>query len=70
MYRIRSVRQAVKFLLHFLQDLCGGAVLWFAVINLVQDGVENLTTKNNRTYLNAIKSQMIKKRNTSVISTI
>lgn len=40
--RVGRVRQAVERLLHLLQDVCGGAVLGGAVVDLVQDGVENL----------------------------
>ncbi len=46
MYRIGRIRQAVEFLLHLLQDVCGGAVLRFAVVDLVQDSIENLPRKN------------------------
>lgn len=46
MYRIGRVRQAVEFLLHLLQDVCGRAVLGLTVVNLIQDGVENLPRKN------------------------
>lgn len=48
MYRVGRVRQAVEFLLHVLQDFCGGAVLWFAVVDLVQDCIENLHSKKKK----------------------
>lgn len=46
MYRIGCIRQAVEFLLHLLQDFCGVVVLRFAVVDLVQDSIENLPRKN------------------------
>lgn len=45
-YRIGRIRQAVELLLHLLQDVCGGAVLRFAVVDLVQDSIENLPREN------------------------
>lgn len=45
-YRVVCVRQAVEFLLHLLQDFCGGAVLRFAVVDLIQCCIENLLRKN------------------------
>lgn len=52
MYRIGRIRQAVEFLLHLLQDFCGGAVLRFAMVDLVQDSIENLPgkIKNKKTF--------------------
>lgn len=47
MYRVGCVRQPIEFLLHLLQDVCGGAVLRSAMVNLVQDCIENLRKKNN-----------------------
>lgn len=41
-YRVGCVGQTVELLLHLLQDVGGGAVLWFAVVDLIQDSVENL----------------------------
>ncbi len=54
MYRVGRVRQAVEFLLHLFQDVCGGAALRFAVVDLVQDGVQNLSgdTKYTQFLLN------------------
>lgn len=49
MYRIGRVRKAVEFILHLLQDFCGGAVLRLAVVDLVQDGIENLPRKKKTT---------------------
>lgn len=48
MYRVGRIRQAVEFLLHVLQDFCGRAVLWFAVVDLIQDCIENLHSKKKR----------------------
>ena len=50
LYRIGRIRQAVEFLLHFLKDLCGGAVLRFAVVDLVQDSIEDLSRKHLKTH--------------------
>lgn len=50
MYRIGRIRQAVEFLLHLLQDVCGGAVLRFAMVDLVQDSIEDLPRKNKKTH--------------------
>lgn len=48
MYRVGRVGQAVEPRLHLLQDVCGGAVLRFAVVDLVQDGIEDLPRKNGK----------------------
>lgn len=45
MYRVGCIRQPIKLLLHLLEDFCCGAVLWFAMIDLVQHCIENLTKK-------------------------
>lgn len=44
-YRVGCVGQTVELLLHLLQDVGGGAVLRFAVVDLIQDSVENLGNK-------------------------
>lgn len=49
MYRVGHVRQAVEFQLHLLQDVCGGAVLRFAVVDLIQDSIEYLGKKHKNT---------------------
>lgn len=41
-YRVGNIRQSVEFLLHLLQDVCGGAGLGFAVVELIQNSIENL----------------------------
>lgn len=48
LYRVGCIRQAVEFLLHVRQDFCGRAVLWFAVVDLVQDCIENLHSKKKK----------------------
>lgn len=48
LYRVGRIRQAVEFLLHVLQDFCGRAVLWFAVVDLIQDCIENLHSKKKK----------------------
>ena len=48
MYRIGRIRQAVEFLLHLLQDFCGGAVLRFAMVDLVQDCIEYLCKRKKK----------------------
>lgn len=51
MYRAGRVRQAVEFLLHLLQDVCGGAVLRFAVVDLIQDSIEYLGKENKNIHI-------------------
>lgn len=46
-YRVGNIRQSIEFLLHLLQDVCGGAVLGFAVVELIQNSVENLPTRKD-----------------------
>lgn len=46
-HRVGNIRHPVEFLLHLLQDVCGGAVLGFAVVELIQNSVENLPTRKD-----------------------
>lgn len=44
-YRVGRVGQTIELLLHLLQDVGGGAVLRFAVVDLIQDSIEDLGNK-------------------------
>lgn len=57
MYRVGRVGQAVELVLHLLQDVCGGAVLRCAVVDLVQDSVENLRQTQERPAASALEEK-------------
>lgn len=61
MYRIFRIRQAVELLLHLLQDVCGAVVLRLAVVDLVQDSIEDLPRKKN-TISPAPTNQVLKEK--------
>lgn len=41
-YSVGDIWQAIILLLHVYHDICRWSILWFSMINLIQDCVENL----------------------------